>query len=100
MRSQFGTLGAVPPFPIPTLSRAAYDIAFGLNICAPYGVIYDWFNTTFSVTFAIVEVTPGFFVECAIWDTLVYLDFTAFSLTGYFTCPDGCEFTNPPFNFP
>jgi len=93
-------MGDMLALPDPIVARSTYDAAFETNIAPLDSWLYDYFNTTFEITFADVEILPGVFQESALWPLTNYLWFNLFRGSEEYTCPHVCPLTKGVFALP
>lgn len=99
-RDMFNWMGDLAPIPDVAVLRATYDAQFEANIAPKESWLYDYFNTSFNVHFAEVDVPPIGVVEAAVWELTTWLQFNLFRDTDEYACTDPCPYTSPPFNLP
>lgn len=93
-------MGDMLAIPDPVVLRATYDAAFAANIAPVDSWLYDYFNTSFDVTFGEVEIIPGVFEEAAIWTLTMYISFNLFRGGDSWGCPRVCPLTTGVFALP
>lgn len=96
-RSMFNLLGILAPPALNYYLREAYDLFFTLNIAPTDSWLYDYFNDSFGITFAELEIEPGVTINVAYWDILNYASFQIWRFDPKYECPTPCPFTSPPF---
>jgi hypothetical protein len=96
----FDFMGTFAPPAGPYYLRDFYDFQFGAFIGPKNSWLYDWFNTSFVVTFGTIEIEPGVEIEAAFWDVANYLSFQLWKLNPGHACPVPCKYTEPPFALP
>lgn len=99
-RDMFNFLGSLTPTPDVMAFRTVYDSNFESFIAPTDSWLYDYFNTSFEVHFATVDIPGLGDTEMAIWGTTTWLQFQLWTAEDGYTCPDPCPYTSPPFNLP
>jgi len=98
-RDFFNFMGSWSALPDPIVARASYDTNFEALIAPKTSWLYDWFNSSFSVTFAFVD-TPFGEIEMAVWDLSSYISFQLWLTDPDYSCTDPCPYTTGYFALP
>jgi len=96
----FEWMGTFSPPVGPYYLKDFYDDQFAFFIGPTSSWLYDWFNTSFEVTFGTIEIEPGIEVEVAIWNPLFYASFQLWKLNPAHGCPEPCPYTSGYFALP
>lgn len=100
MKAQIDFLGDIVALPDPVIAVGTYDAAWAANVGTPGSNLYDWFAVNFHITFEVVEVLPGVFLDAAVWTLGDYLSYNLFKGEEEWSCPDPCKYTSFPFSLP
>jgi len=93
-------LGNLTPIPDVAVLRSSYDSAFAANIAPTDSWLYDYFNTSFEVTFGEVDIPPFGTVSAAVWSLSMWTSFQLFKDEDGYSCPNPCPFSSGPFTLP
>lgn len=96
----FNFMGSLTPTPDVMAFRTVYDGNFEAFIAPKTSWLYDYFNTSFEVAFATVDLPIIGETEMAIWDLSSWLQFQLWTGEDGYSCPDPCPYTSEPFALP
>jgi len=99
-RDMFNYMGTFSALPDPMVFRWAYDANFEALIAPKSSWLYDWFNTSFEITFAEVDIPLIGLTEMALWPLTDYASFILWQGDPGYACPDPCPYTTGYFALP
>ena len=99
-RDMLNYMGTLSPSPDVMAFRSVYDANFEAFIAPKSCHLYDYFNSSFEVHFATVDLPIIGETEMAIWALSAWAQFKLWQDEDGYECPDPCPYNSGPFALP
>jgi len=99
-RDMFNWMGTLSPSPDVMAFRSVYDEYFEAYIAPKDCHLYPYFNQSFGVYFATIDIPILGETEMAIWELLNWVSFKGWQDEDGYLCVAPCPYTSGPFVLP